>query len=46
LPSYALAYRPPLTTDAAYQILVDMGEKLDKDLVRVFGFAKTLRLAA
>jgi len=40
------AYRPPLIADAAYQILVNMGDKLDKDLVRVFGFAKTLRLAA
>ena len=30
------SYKPPLSADAAYQILVDMGPKLDKDLVREF----------
>ena len=40
------AYKPPLAFDVAYQMLVDMGDKLDKDLVRGFGFAKTLRLNA
>ena len=33
---------PPLTGDAAYQILLDMGPQLDKDLVRAFGFAAKL----
>ena len=40
------AYKPPLGADVAYQILVDMGAKLDKDLVREFGFAKSMRLGA
>jgi putative nucleotidyltransferase with HDIG domain len=30
------AYKPPLSGSAAYQILLDMGPKLDKDLVRAF----------
>jgi putative nucleotidyltransferase with HDIG domain len=30
------SYKPPLSAAAAYQILVDMGPKLDKDLVRAF----------
>jgi putative nucleotidyltransferase with HDIG domain len=30
------SYKPPLSGDAAYQILRDMGSKLDKDLVREF----------
>jgi putative nucleotidyltransferase with HDIG domain len=30
------SYKPPLSGDAAYQILVDMGPKLDVDLVRAF----------
>lgn len=30
------SYKPPLSGDAAYQILVDMGPKLDQDLVRAF----------
>ncbi|HUI95605.1 MAG TPA: HD domain-containing phosphohydrolase [Xanthobacteraceae bacterium] len=38
------AYKPPLAADVAYQMLRDMGDKLDKDLVREFGFVKTLRL--
>jgi putative nucleotidyltransferase with HDIG domain len=33
------SYKPPLTGDAAYKILVDMGPKLDRDLVREFQFA-------
>ena len=36
------SYKPPLTGDAAYKILLDMGPKLDKDLVRAFGFAAKL----
>ncbi len=35
------SYKPPLASDVAYQALVDMGDKLDKDLVREFGFART-----
>jgi putative nucleotidyltransferase with HDIG domain len=38
------AYKPPIRGDVAYQMLVDMGPKLDKDLVRAFGFASALRL--
>jgi putative nucleotidyltransferase with HDIG domain len=30
------AYKPPLSNDDAYQILVDMGPKLDTSLVRAF----------
>ena len=30
------SYKPPLSGDTAYQILLDMGAKLDKDLVREF----------
>ena len=33
------SYKPPLTGQAAYQILCDMGPKLDRDLVREFRFA-------
>ena len=33
------SYKAPLSGDAAYQILLDMGPKLDKDLVRAFKFA-------
>jgi putative nucleotidyltransferase with HDIG domain len=36
------SYRPPLSGDEAYRILLDMGPKLDKDLVRAFKFAATL----
>jgi putative nucleotidyltransferase with HDIG domain len=36
------SYKPPLTGEAAYKILLDMGPKLDKDLVRAFGFAAKL----
>jgi HD-GYP domain-containing protein (c-di-GMP phosphodiesterase class II) len=30
------SYKPPLSGEAAYKILLDMGPKLDKDLVREF----------
>jgi putative nucleotidyltransferase with HDIG domain len=30
------SYKPPFSGEAAYQILLDMGPKLDKDLVREF----------
>jgi putative nucleotidyltransferase with HDIG domain len=36
------SYKPPLSGDAAYQILLDMGPKLDRDLVREFQFAAKL----
>jgi putative nucleotidyltransferase with HDIG domain len=40
------AYKPPLASQVAYQALLDMGEKLDRDLVREFGFTRALRLDA
>jgi putative nucleotidyltransferase with HDIG domain len=40
------SYKAPLTTEAAYQILLDMGPKLDRDLVREFRFASALRMAS
>jgi putative nucleotidyltransferase with HDIG domain len=40
------AYKPPFAPDLAYQTLLDMGDKLDKDLVRAFGFVRTLQLDA
>ena len=33
------AYKPPFSGAAAYKILLDMGPKLDRDLVREFEFA-------
>jgi HD-GYP domain-containing protein (c-di-GMP phosphodiesterase class II) len=30
------SYKPPMSGEAAYQILKDMGPKLDRDLVREF----------
>ena len=36
------SYKPPFSNDAAYQILLDMGPKLDKDLVREFQFVSQL----
>jgi len=30
------SYKPPMSGEAAYQILRDMGPKLDQDLVRAF----------
>jgi putative nucleotidyltransferase with HDIG domain len=38
------AYKPPIPGDVAYQMLVDMGPKLDNDFVRAFDFASMLRL--
>jgi putative nucleotidyltransferase with HDIG domain len=40
------AYKRPLASQVAYQTLLDMGDKLDRDLVREFGFTRTLRLDA
>jgi HD-GYP domain-containing protein (c-di-GMP phosphodiesterase class II) len=39
------SYKPPLSGEAAYQILLDMGPKLDKDLVRAFKFAGRVGLS-
>jgi len=36
------AYKPPLSCEAAYQILLDMGPKLDRDLVRAFKFVSRI----
>jgi len=38
------SYRAPLSYDAAYQILLDMGPKLDRDLVRAFRFVAQLQV--
>jgi putative nucleotidyltransferase with HDIG domain len=38
------AYKAPIRGDIAYQMLLEMGPKLDKDLVREFRFASALRL--
>jgi putative nucleotidyltransferase with HDIG domain len=38
------AYKAPIRGDTAYQMLLDMGPKLDKDLVRAFSFASALHL--
>jgi len=40
------SYKPPMPGSSAYQILLDMGAKLDKDLVREFGFMSRLKLQA
>ena len=40
------SYKEPLSGKVAYQILLDMGPKLDKDLVREFRFASGLEIAA
>jgi putative nucleotidyltransferase with HDIG domain len=40
------SYRPPMPNDAAYQVLLNMGPKLDKDLVRAFRFASRIQTAA
>ncbi len=37
------AYKAPVPPETAYQILLDMGGKLDRDLVREFGFTRVLR---
>jgi putative nucleotidyltransferase with HDIG domain len=36
------AYRPPMPSQKAYDILREMGPKLDQDLVRAFGFVAKL----
>lgn len=36
------SYRPPLASQKAYDILTEMGPKLDQDLVRAFGFVTKL----
>jgi len=36
------SYKPPLSGESAYQILIDMGPKLDVDLVKAFRFAAKL----
>jgi putative nucleotidyltransferase with HDIG domain len=38
------SYKTPLPAETAYQMLLDMGDKLDKDLVREFRFTSQLRL--
>ncbi len=38
------AYKPPIRGDIAYQMLLDMGPKLDRDLVGAFKFAASLSL--
>jgi len=40
------SYKEPMSGKDAYQILLDMGSKLDKDLVREFRFASSLTIAA
>jgi putative nucleotidyltransferase with HDIG domain len=40
------AYKPPLAAARAYQMLLEMGDKLDGDLVRAFDFTRMLRLDA
>ena len=39
------SYKEPMSGKDAYQILLDMGPKLDKDLVREFRFASSLTIA-
>ena len=38
-------YKPSIRGDVAYQMLVDMGPKLDQDFVRAFKFASKLSIA-
>jgi putative nucleotidyltransferase with HDIG domain len=40
------SYKPPLSAEAAYQIMLNMGPKLDKDLLREFRFVSQLHLDA
>jgi putative nucleotidyltransferase with HDIG domain len=40
------AYKPPLASARAYEILLEMGSKLDRDLVREFSFARTVQFEA
>jgi len=37
------SYKPPMPGPQAYQILLDMGPKLDQDLVRAFHSVAQLR---
>jgi len=37
-------YKPPIRGDVAYQMLIDMGPKLDQDFVHAFKFASALSL--
>jgi putative nucleotidyltransferase with HDIG domain len=39
------SYREPMTGETAYKILLDMGPKLDRELVREFRFASRLNIA-
>jgi putative nucleotidyltransferase with HDIG domain len=36
------SYKPPMSGEAAYQVLLDMGPKLDTDLVRAFKFVSRI----
>jgi len=36
------SYKPPMSGEAAYQVLLDMGPKLDVDLVRAFKFVSRI----
>ena len=36
------SYKPPLSSEAAYQILLDMGPRLDRDLVGAFKFVSRM----
>ena len=40
------SYKEPMSGKDAYQVLVDMGPKLDKELVREFRFASRLKVGA
>jgi putative nucleotidyltransferase with HDIG domain len=39
------SYREPMTGETAYKILLDMGPKLDRELVREFRFASGLKIS-
>ncbi len=39
------SYKGPMSGKDAYQILLDMGSKLDKELVREFRFVSGLKVA-
>jgi HD-GYP domain-containing protein (c-di-GMP phosphodiesterase class II) len=40
------SYRPAMPAGAAYQVLLEMGPKLDGELVREFCFAEGLKIVA
>jgi HD-GYP domain-containing protein (c-di-GMP phosphodiesterase class II) len=40
------SYKPPLSGEAAYRVLLDMGPKLDRDLVREFRSISHMNVAA